>query len=533
MEAVEREERDIEKSWRKYDLQKDLVPILQLRGRERMEAILDSDRPRELFQALPEEEAYFTIKEIGEQDALPLLSLMSPGQCQYLLDLELWKGYELQLENVERWLPLLLSCDGEAVAQWLRSIDLDTLLLILKKTIRVHVQDSEGPNLTQDGGTPHFTLDGTYYIEILTPTLQNQIEQLLRHLAETDLNFYWKVLHQVSWEIGTELEERALHFREARLEDRGFPPMEEALSLYQYLNPGRLKQMLEQKEIHLPGIPEEPALPSFPMILKDHHTFFSLCLRELGEGLVVDRLKMELAYMANQVMVADQPERIDLQTLQESLKKVGGYLSVGLELLSQGDVRRARKWIEQIPLKFVFQVGFGASLELKWRAERIWEKGWYSDRGLPLSFLGSPWEERVEGLLKKRPLFWDGVDEMEYREFRSLEEIRSLRRDLDEIELVGKVLSSLPPFSYSDGLVWKTVLLTAYIRDQTEPQFQEMPNTIEGTTRCLNQLLQKGIDIEGSFNHWLLKKVAFKPENEISLLREITTLVLKDSVPYP
>jgi len=435
MEAVGIDERRLESTQDQIWISMSLLPILQLQGKERMGAILNSDHPKELFQALPEEEAYFTIKEIGEQDALPLLSLMSNEQCQYLLDIELWKGYEIQLEKVERWLPLLLSCDYEAVGRWLRSLDIDTLLLILKKTIRIHLKDSEEITIPQNGARAYFTLDGTYYIEVLKPSLQSQIEQLLKILGNSDLNLHWKVLTQVNWEIGAELEERALHFREARLEDKGFPPMEEALSLYQYLNSDRLKKMLEQKEIHLPEIPEETPLPSFPMVLKDQSLFFSLCLRELEGGPVFDRLKMELTYLANQVMVADQPERIDISTIQGSLKKVGGYLSLGLELLSEGSVQRAREWVEQIPLKFLFQVGFGASLELKWRAEKLWQNAKFSEKGTPPSFLGSPWEERMEGLLKKRPLFYD-ESEVGYREFRSLEEIRSLHHDLDKIESI-------------------------------------------------------------------------------------------------
>jgi hypothetical protein len=216
--------------------------------------------------------------------------------CTETLRSEVWKGYEVELEKVERWLPFLLSCDEQAVGRWLQSIDIDTLVLTLKKTIHIRLKDSEEPALDRDRGNPYFTLDGTYYIEVLSSSLQNQIEQLLRILAGSNLNLYWKVLNQVNSEIGAELEERALHFRETRLEDKGFPPMEEALSLYQYLNPKRLKKMLEQKEIHLPGIAEQVSLPSFPMVLKDQSMFFSLCLIEIEDGPLLDRIKMELTY---------------------------------------------------------------------------------------------------------------------------------------------------------------------------------------------------------------------------------------------
>ncbi|MGQ9645174.1 MAG: DUF6178 family protein [Thermodesulfobacteriota bacterium] len=528
MEVATHQERAIASSKGDIRIQREVSRILQLRGKDRMEAILSSDCSQEIFWSFPEEEAYFTIKEIGERDALPLLSLMSPEQCQYLLDLELWKGYEIQVNKVERWLPLLLSCDEEAIHRWLRSLDIDTLLLVLKKTIRLHLKENDETPVARDGTTSYFTLDGTHFIEVFIPSLQNPIEQLLKGLAHLDFNFYWKMLQQMAWEIGAELEERALHFREARLEDKGFPPMEEALSLYQYLNPRRLRRMLERKEIQFPALPDKAPPPAFPLVLKDLGMFLSLCLRELEEGALMDRLKMELAYMANQVMVADQPEEIDLSTLQASLSKLGGYLSVGLEMLADGDLLKAREWMEKVPLKFLFQIGFGASLELKWRAEKVWQKGWFSEKRIPLSFLGSPCEERIKGLLKKKPLCYDEDSESGYREFRSLGEIRSYRRDLDKIELLGRILSRLRPFSYTEGLQWKTVLLKAYRRDHPQCLSQEGINFGRETAASMGRRHTEKGEIKNSFRNWLLQKTGSLSGSDMNLLEELTRNVLDE-----
>ncbi len=528
METAHPERSPVERKGEEERRQNDLAPILQLRGKERMEAILSSDDPKAIFQSLPEEEAYLTIKEIGEEGALPLLSLMSSEQCQYLLDLELWKGYDLEVQRLERWLPLLLSCEEEALERWLRSLDLDTLLLILKKTIRVHVKDGDvSPSSEGDEKTP-FSLDGSYSIEVLHPSLQNSIEQLLRHLAALDLNLYWRVLHQVEAEIRAELEERAFHFREARLEDKGFPPMEEALSLYQYLTPKRLRRMLEEKEIYLPPVPDETPVPHFPMVLTDQKMFFSLCLREVEANPIIDRLKMELSYMANQVMVADRVKEIDVSTLYGSLNKVAGYLSIGLELLSEGNREVAKGWIEQVPLKFIFQVGYGATLELKWRAEKVWQKPWFVEKGLPLSFLGSPWEERVGGLLKRRPLFYDESGEMGYREFRSLDEVRSLHRDLDKVEVLGRVILSLPPFSYSDGLTWKSVLWRAYVEDREELSRSDPSAPLTERSSWLKKLRRERREVEASLTRWLLQRLGPSQEAVTDLLREIASLVLEE-----
>lgn len=519
------EERSLTSQRDALHIQNVISSILSLQGKERMEAILSLDNAREVFQSMPEEEAYLTIKEIGEYDSLPLLSLMSSEQCQYLLDLELWKGYEFQPERVEHWLPLLLACEEEALEEWLRKIDLDTLLLLLKKHIRIHLKEREDIS-SQEEHPPFFTLDGTYYIEVLRPTLQEPIERLLRLLAAQDLSFYWRIIEQVQAEIEAELEERALHFREARLEDRGFPTMEEALSLYQYLNPKRLRQMMEQKEIHWPGLPKDLPPPSFPMVLQDQAIFFSLCLREVEGGPLIDRLKAELAYMANQVMVADQPERIDLSTLHESLRKVGGYLSIGLESLTGGEIQKAKGFIEEIPLKFIFQVGYGATLELKWRAERIWKKGWFSENKIPLSFLDSPWEEKMEGLVKKkRPLFYE-EEKGGFREFRSYSEIQALHKDLDRIELLKRILQSFPNFSYFSGLTWKEFLLDTFLRDTVPSRIEALIDSIEEKVSFLKGIYSEE-DLTKTFSGWLLSQGNLLYEIENSLLHEIIDLLFR------
>jgi hypothetical protein len=224
----------------------------------------------------------------------------------------------------------------------------------------------------------------------------------------------------------------------------------------------------------------------------------------------------------------EQPETIDLPTLQGGLKKVGGYLSIGLELLSEGDLRKTREYLEQIPLKYLFQVGFGASLELKWRAERIWKKSWFSEKGLPLSFLGSPWEERLKGLLRKRPLFYSEEPEMGYREFRSIEETRLIDRDLDRIDLLQKILSSLPPFTYSEELTWKTMLLSTLAHELAEPTLQYQPLSTEETLLRLEQLHQRKGDLKESFMGWFMERFNFLSEQDITTLNGLVTFLLEE-----
>lgn len=120
---------------------------------------------------------------------------------------------------------------------------------------------------------------------------------------------------------------------------------------------------------------------------------------------------------------------------------------------------------------------------------------------------------------------------MGYREFRSLEEIRSLHRDLDKMEFVGRIFDSLPSFSYSDGLLWENALLRAFAHDQMKSSSQEMSTILGATVSWLNNLRQEKVRVEDSFKNWLLQIIGIRAEPETILLSEITRSALKEIAP--
>ena len=65
--------------------------LLAQPGKKALDLILESPTPARLVQSLAEEDLFWLVRDIGPEDALPVLSLASNDQWQYLLDLELWK----------------------------------------------------------------------------------------------------------------------------------------------------------------------------------------------------------------------------------------------------------------------------------------------------------------------------------------------------------------------------------------------------------------------------------------------------------
>jgi hypothetical protein len=75
-----------------------------LPARERLDALLAAKDVSALVRALPPEQLYATIGEIGLADTTELVQLASPEQFQALVDLGSWKRDTLDPHRLLEWL---------------------------------------------------------------------------------------------------------------------------------------------------------------------------------------------------------------------------------------------------------------------------------------------------------------------------------------------------------------------------------------------------------------------------------------------
>ena len=85
------------------------LQILALPPKKAMETILEDPQPVALVHSFPEQDFYFLIHDIGVGDSLPLLALASNRQWEHIVDLEVWRKDQIDIESVSRWLSLLLA----------------------------------------------------------------------------------------------------------------------------------------------------------------------------------------------------------------------------------------------------------------------------------------------------------------------------------------------------------------------------------------------------------------------------------------
>ena len=485
------------------------LQILALPPKKAMETILEDPQPVALVHSFPEQDFYFLIHDIGTGDSLPLLSLASNRQWEHIIDLEVWRKDQIDVESVSRWLSLLLQADSKRFIRWFVEEKLELIEFYLFRSIEVRVKEHDQD--PSDFGEGFFTLDNVYYMRILErPVAEDQddfteaqrkkfITKFCEHLADYDHQLHQSVLLEATHVIPAETEEDCYHRRNVRLAEKGFLPFDEAIGIYQPIKPQDLANQ-SAKLVVRPADRRSPVpVSQYPirMLKEDNH--FTVALTAIDSRDVESQIQAEFANLCNQIIVADHKTIREREALRDIVKKTCGYISIGLERLAEDkttvDPRKSAALITRYPLSQIFKVGYGGALTLKWRAENWLSQCWFARNGLRLTFWGEQWLGVLGGLLLKKPLFYDNYKTgVLYREFTSLKDIGVMENIFNQVIAVDDLLSLMPidlerPSSYG-FLTFKNLILTLWTRRYLKLSTEKLkPLTLNEFKPFLEELL--------------------------------------------
>ena len=383
-------------------------------AKQRMDLILSDPDAKRLAAAMQPQEFFWLMMEIGEQDALGLLQVASPEQCIFILDMELWDGSTFSEEKACRWLAYFMEGGEARVHELLRHLDFEFLQLFLGRELTVGGGVGDLSEDEERFDDYDLTLDGVFLLSFKNPKHSQVVGSFLTMLVKLDNPLYTALMEGIKGDIDLELEEQIQRFRTGRLEDLGFPPLDEALSIYARVNPATF-ELHDDKEL-LRSAGECGGLIPIPA-REDTLLFRALALADS------EPLFEELNYLVNSALVAQGDAFAELESMTGVLQRVCGYLNIALEQLSGGDEPKAAKLLGGEALKRLFQLGYSIVLELKFAAQHV-ETVDYATGKL------------LAGLKAKRPRFYrgldtDGIDG--YREFKNLADVRRAAELLSQL----------------------------------------------------------------------------------------------------
>lgn len=391
-------------------------------ARTRIDLILTDPDAQRLTRAIPPQDLYWTLKEVGETDALEVVALASPEQFGFFLDMELWQQWNLSLEQARAWFGYLLECGDELLVEVILQLDPELLILFLKREIIVG--GGTGDIVIDEERLAEWdhTFDNLYYITFRDRNSTELVSRLIDSLFRLAHPLYLGLMEGVKNEVEGELEELACRFRSGRLADLGFPEPEEALAIYAPILPEQFTRRGDKEAAQY----QESAETPLPALFSEESLLHRVLALAASEG-----LHAELQHLINSALVVEGAPYGDTNAMESVFQRVHGWLNIALELQSGGDEAKALELVRGEYLKHLFQLGCGMVTSLKRRAERL---------AAARNDLNYATGKLLNGLKAPRPHFYRGLDPDQvdgYREFRTLADIRLIENFLRTIENNG------------------------------------------------------------------------------------------------
>ncbi len=474
-----------------------------------------------VVRALPADELFHAIQDAGLADASDVVQLASPEQFRTFVDLDAWRGGQVDPMRLVPWLRAARGApsgadrdaDLDAWREKLATLDPELVSLLLRTALVIHdLEEDDDPDFESERFMR--TAEGRYIVEFVPDGADYvAVRRLVDDLYERDAYMAGRILSAVRWEIESDLEEQALRWRDGRLADLGYPSLEEALSWF--ARPARRTGTGPGSPA---GLPERP--PGFWLASFRRETLLDRAAARLPPE-AVERFESEALQAANAAIVADRVDPSDPDAVRSAVESARTLLELGLESLSGGDVDVASRALGSTSLKAIFQQGFGQLLELRWRAERIRKEGAAAG---PSPGLDAPVGEAFEAVLRRRPRYFPGLDRPRNewgsvaaaafveRPFRSSEEVRRTAAALGEAEgllALGRSLGLAPAAGEAPPTL-ATLYLTALANERLGRPFAPVPFTrvdLPAVARALETIDDPRLSAAGPAGELLLVMV--------------------------
>lgn len=297
----------------------------------RADKLIEAPNLAEQVQSLDPLEAYFIVKEVGLESALPILRAATPEQLQTFVDLDCWDGDTPDISEIGVWLAAFADEGFEPLAAAFLSLDEELQVWFLKETLVVWELAAEESIPDADREYRRFNTPDGYFSVDGKPDKDSEFDPLtlIDALYRHDVQGAYQLLVATRWELESTLSEEAHRFRAGRVEDLGFPPRDEAFVLF---TPPPAKPRAPVVAAH-PAVATLPALYAAPLLDK---SLLALAIGTLDDEALIGQLERDFLSLVNLAIVAYDESPRDVTHVAETAETVRDTVSLGLESLKPG-----------------------------------------------------------------------------------------------------------------------------------------------------------------------------------------------------
>ena len=383
--------------------------IMRASGMKKLDWLLNLPAVDSFVQSLAPQELYRWMRDIGKEDAYPLLEYAEPEQLQALVDIDAWTRHELSIPRWLEWLDLAVAVDVDTGAKFLASQDDATLQWLFTGDVQVLPADADLDAIPDE--LAFFpTPDGMYVVTVPREhPLEDSMQQVLMLLWSADMDRARLIFQQAQFELHEGVGDEAEQFRAARLQDLGFEPADEALGVFEVIELTKLKDALRTDTVDASSVPASVEHVAFALSLSDVNApeLLTGAVRSLSAA---DHTEFSrgFAYLANKVFMAETGDLSRLDDLPEYARYAAALANLGLSWLSAEDPDAAARIVTQVAPEVLFKAGWTQVFAMAKKARRVCKKA-----GVELGFtlFGSPTDEALFAAHLMRPLYAEVLDD--------------------------------------------------------------------------------------------------------------------------
>ncbi|HHO75217.1 MAG TPA: hypothetical protein ENN05_02170, partial [Deltaproteobacteria bacterium] len=411
-------------------LKNELSKILECSPSERVRSIIDSPYTKEILAQLSAQEAYMIVKDSWGSDSQILLQYIPPETVCQLIDLDCWEKDSLSIENVMEWLLEIYNASAETLQETLNVIDLDLIILLFQtnmEVIQVVPTDEDISDILAQG---YESYDDVYFFRFTCDDEKIQLlKDMLSLLFSHYQNIFYGIMEGVMWQLKSSMEENIFERRTFRLMEMGFPPPDEAMSIYRRTPPERLlKAGIRKEKVPLMDI-SESVLPSLYMDHISENKGLIVKALENSDPLTRDRFIYETIYLSNKIIMADYCSLNDINEIRKSIDKATSIASLGLAVIMKENKSGIDNVLEDVNAETLFSLGYNLVSKQQQRLKTIL-------MDIDISMIPESMNEYVDGLLVKRPLYKD-------TDFSTIEQLDQVTQSIDRIDAFSRIIKDL------------------------------------------------------------------------------------------
>ena len=394
-------------------------------------------------RALPGDELYYVLHEIGLAEGAALLACATAEQVQVVLDFAIWERDQLGAAPLAEWLTAIATAPFERIGQWFAGLDSELVGLILRRGAEIYDVTQEGPP-EEPEGTFFPTPDGFFVLDVRAGVVAEDgadparaLIQIVDALYRADKGAARRILVGARSELDSELEEAAYRWRQARMADLGFADAYEALEVYRELDPASVRigehpsRRAPLRTVFDARTASEGTALRAPTALAERLSDaegspFSRAAQKLAAGDEVEELRFELVALTNRVLAADRIAPGDDGAVAAVLDRLVATLDLAIERLSQGDDERGALALRTIPLVRLFRLGTSLCGKVKRLALTLRRSGPLGPRGFKLAEADDA--AVLEAVTLPRPMFPRILDDPPATGERPFESLADLAR---------------------------------------------------------------------------------------------------------